>query len=102
MASEGAMDSAWPARIGAIVFVAVAITAAAIEAARQDTPVAPPMVPASPMLAAADPLRQDKRRCQLMGQAAAGDEACLRVWAQSRDRFLGAGIAPARSADQGR
>jgi conjugative transfer region protein TrbK len=96
------MESAWPARIGAIVFVAVAITAAAIEAARQDTPVAPPMVPASPLVAAADPLRQEQRRCQLMGQAAAADEACLRVWAETRDRFLGAGIAPARSASDGR
>lgn len=90
------------ARIGAIVFAALALTAAAIEATRQDTPVAPPMVPASPPVAAADPLRQDQRRCQLMGQAAAGDEACLRVWAETRDRFLRAGIAAARPANQGR
>ena len=96
------MEGAWPARIGAIIFVALAITTAAIEATRQEAPVAPPMVPASAVLAAADPLRQDQRRCQLMGQAAATDDACLRIWAESRNRFLGAGIAPARSADQGR
>ncbi len=94
------MESAWPARIGAIVFVALAITAAAIEAARQDTPVAPPTVPASPLVAAANPLRQDQRRCQLMGQAAAADEACLRVWAETRERFL-TGAAP-QLVEQGR
>jgi conjugative transfer region protein TrbK len=94
------MEGAWPARIGAIVFVALAITAAAIEATRQEAPATPPIVPASPLVAAADPLRQDQRRCQLMGQAAAVDEACLRVWAQSRDRFLGAGLAPAHSGER--
>ncbi len=92
------MEGAWPARIGAIVFVSLAITAAAIEATRQEMP--PQARPAPLREAAADPLRQDQRRCQLMGQAAAADEACLRIWSQTRERFL-TGVAP-RPADQGR
>jgi conjugative transfer region protein TrbK len=99
MASEGAMEGAWPARIGAIVFVALAITAAAIEATRKER--MPPLARPAPALeAAADPLRDEQRRCQLMGQAAAADDACLRVWAETRERFL-TGVAP-RPADQGR
>ncbi len=91
------MEGAWPARIGAIVFVSLAITAAAIEAARKEAPA--PARPAPMREAADDPLRAEQRRCQLMGQAAAGDEACLRVWAESRDRFLGARLAPAHSGE---
>jgi conjugative transfer region protein TrbK len=92
------MEGVWPARIGAIIFVALAITAAAIEATRQDIP--PPVRTALLREAAADPLRADQRRCQLMGQAAAGDDACLRVWAQTRERFL-TGAAP-QLVEQGR
>jgi conjugative transfer region protein TrbK len=86
------MESTWPARIGAIIFVALAITAAAIEATRKER--MPPLARTAPMSeAAVDPLRADQRRCQLMGQAAEADEACLRVWAQTRERFL-TGAAP--------
>jgi conjugative transfer region protein TrbK len=38
---------------------------------------------------ATDPLRAGQRRCQQLGQAAANDAGCLRVWAETRDRFLG-------------
>ncbi len=93
------MEGAWPARIGAIVFVALAITAAAIEASRKEQ--MPPLARPAPLRdAAADPLRAEQRRCQLMGQAAAGDDACLRVWAETRERFL-TGAAP-QTAGQGR
>ncbi len=92
------MESAWPARIGAIVFVAVAITAAAIEATWKEMPA--PVRTAPLREAAVDPLRADQRRCQLMGQAAAGDDACLRVWAETRERFL-TGAAP-QLVEQGR
>ena len=92
------MEGVWPARIGAIVFVALAITAAAVEATRKEMP-AP--VRTAPMREAADdPLRAEQRRCQLMGQAAAADDACLRVWAQTRERFL-TGAAP-RPTGEGR
>lgn len=36
-----------------------------------------------------DALREGQRRCQLLGQKAFNDAGCLRVWAETRDRFLG-------------
>ncbi|MEJ8570399.1 putative entry exclusion protein TrbK-alt [Microbaculum marinum] len=75
------------ARIGAIIFVAFAITATVIEMAREDEPVPP--APAPALAPATDPLRAEQRRCQQMGEAAARDPECLRVWAETRNRFLG-------------
>jgi conjugative transfer region protein TrbK len=76
------------ARIGAIVFVAVAITATAVEMGRKEKPSAsdPVRVVESSLR---DPLRDEQRRCQQLGQGAASDPVCLRVWAETRDRFLG-------------
>ncbi|KFI25442.1 putative entry exclusion protein TrbK-alt [Paenirhodobacter enshiensis] len=74
------------ARIAAIVFVAVAITAAIIEMTREEIPAPVPSAPA--LQAPADPLRLELRRCQELGEAAANDEDCLGVWAETRDRFL--------------
>lgn len=88
------MDGKLFARLGAIVFVAVAITATAIEMSRKEE--APP--PASVRQVqdtSADPLRAAQRRCQLLGEAAGRDAECLRVWAETRDRFLGVTPAPA-------
>ena len=88
------MDGKVLARIAAIVFVAVAITATIIEMTREEK--AGP-APAVPMLQpATDPLRLEQRRCQELGEAAANDATCLRVWAETRDRFLGR--SPAQSA----
>jgi len=82
------MEGKTLARIGAIVFVAVAITATAVEMTRkEEAPVAPVAVAAAP--AAADPLRDDLTRCQLLGEAAERDPSCLRTWAENRRRFLG-------------
>jgi conjugative transfer region protein TrbK len=66
----------------------VAVTATVIEMTRRDDP-APDVT--TPALASQtlDPLREGQRRCQRMGEAAANDAECLRVWAQTRDRFLG-------------
>ena len=75
------------ARIGAIVFVAFAITATVIELTRKDEPVRPVSTPA--LAPSADPLRAEQRRCQQMGEAAANEPECLRTWAETRDRFLG-------------
>ncbi len=75
------------ARIGAIVFVAFAITATVIEMTRKDEPVRPVSAPA--LAPSADPLRAEQRRCQQKGEAAARDPECLAVWAETRDRFLG-------------
>jgi len=81
------MDGRMLARLGAIVFVALAITATAIEMTRKQE--APATRPALVVTPSRDPLRENLRRCQLLGQAAAGDADCLRVWAETRDRFLG-------------
>ena len=75
------------ARIGAIIFVAFAITATVIQMTRKDEPVRPGSAPA--LAPSADPLRAAQRRCQQMGEAAARDPECLRTWAETRDRFLG-------------
>ena len=81
------MDGTVLARIAAIIFVSVAITAAVVEMSREEegqgvrpAPVAAPL---------ADPLRAEQRRCQELGEAAASNPDCLAVWAETRDRFLG-------------
>lgn len=89
------------ARIAAIVFVAIAITATVIEMTREEAPVPASTAPA--LQPSADPLRATLRRCQQLGVAAASDADCLAAWAESRDRFLGrtpASEAPQHSGDQ--
>ena len=89
------------ARIGAIVFVAIAITATVIEMTREEAPVPASTAPA--LQPPADPLRATLRRCQQLGEAAASDADCLAAWAENRDRFLGrtpASEAPQRPGDQ--
>ena len=81
------MDGKMLARLGAVVFVAIAVTATAIDMARKDEPSAPPAAPA--LRPPADPLRESLRRCQQLGEVAASDADCLAAWAESRDRFLG-------------
>ena len=87
------MDGKMLARLGAVVFVAIALTVTAIDMARKDEPSAP--LPASALQPPADPLRESLRRCQQLGEAAASDADCLAAWAESRDRFLGRTPAPA-------
>lgn len=87
------MDAKLVARLGAIVFVAFALTATAIEMARRDDE--PALAPRQHDRAApGDPLRAGQRRCQGLGEAAARDAECLRIWGETRERFLGAS-APA-------
>jgi conjugative transfer region protein TrbK len=86
------MDGKLFARIGAIVFVAAAVTATAIEMTRKEE--APDAAVLRPVQdTPTDPLRAAQRRCQLLGEAAARDTDCLRVWAETRDRFLGVTVA---------
>jgi conjugative transfer region protein TrbK len=93
-----AMDGKMLARIGAIVFVAIAITATAIEMTRKVEAPAPPPVRAVPP--AADPLREGQLRCQELGERAASDAECLRVWSETRARFLGRTPASPSSNDR--
>ncbi|KAB2726435.1 putative entry exclusion protein TrbK-alt [Brucella anthropi] len=95
------MDGKMLARLGAIIFVAFAITATVIELARKEEP---EPVRSTPVLQPpADPLRQSLRRCQQMGEAAISNPDCLATWAESRDRFLGRTPAPhAPQSNEGR
>lgn len=86
------MDGKTLARIGAIVFVAVAITATVLELTRE--PQAPAETVSAPALtgsADTDPTRLELRRCQRLGEAAARDADCLAAWSENRQRFLGTG-----------
>ena len=81
------MDSKTLARIGAIAFIAVAITATVIELSRKEE--RPETAPSRLAHAGvADPLRDELFRCQSLGEAGPRDTACLRAWAKSRRRFL--------------
>ncbi|MFG1275200.1 putative entry exclusion protein TrbK-alt [Xanthobacter flavus] len=81
------MDGAMLARLGAVIFVAIAGTAAVLEMSREEK--APEPSPIRTVEAERDPLRDEQRRCQQLGEAAGQDAACLKIWAQTRDRFLG-------------
>lgn len=87
------MDGKMLARLGAIIFVAIAVTATVIEMTRKDEPA--PARPALALQPPSDPLRQSLRRCQKMGEAAVSDPDCLATWAENRDRFLRRTPAPA-------
>lgn len=93
------MDGKMLARLGAVVFVAIAITATAIEMTRKER--APVAEPARAVEITRDPLREGQRRCQQLGQAAASDPECMRVWAETRDRFLGRATTPSAQPAQG-
>ena len=81
------MDTSMLTRLGAVVFVAVAITAAAIEMTRKGQEPVPPTT-VWPGGAGADPLREELHRCALLGEAGGRDPGCLAAWARNRARFL--------------
>jgi conjugative transfer region protein TrbK len=81
------MDGKILARLGAIVFVALAITATVIDMTRKDAVPIDTSVP-SAVVPAADPLRAELTRCELLSEAAERDAACLHAWAENRRRFL--------------
>ena len=87
------MDGKMLARVGAVVFVAVAVTATAIEMTRKEEPTED--FSTRIIEPRRDPLREAQRRCQQLGATAANDAECLRVWAETRDRFLGRSPVPA-------
>ncbi len=87
------MDTKLLARIGAVIFVAIAITMTAIEMIHP-APQGQDDRPAPVVTAATDPLLAELRRCQSIGQAGASDASCLRAWAENRRRFLAPGARP--------
>jgi conjugative transfer region protein TrbK len=72
--------------VGAVAFIAVALTATAIELTRPTVQLeafARPTVEPS-----IDPLASELMRCQGLGEAGPRDAACRAAWAESRKRFL--------------
>jgi len=88
------MDGKMLPRLGAIVFIAVAVTATAIEMSRDDEP-AESLTSSRPVAPPSDPLQGELVRCQSLGEAGARDQGCLRAWAESRRRFLQPGTPSA-------
>ncbi|MFW2829528.1 putative entry exclusion protein TrbK-alt [Sphingomonas sp. ID0503] len=87
------MDGKLLARIGAVVFVAVAITATAIEMTRKEA--TPERWPSGRTVEApADPLRDALVRCQALGEEGPRDPECRLAWAENRRRFLAPGARP--------
>ncbi|AZO55780.1 MULTISPECIES: putative entry exclusion protein TrbK-alt [unclassified Mesorhizobium] len=82
------MDAKSLARLAAVIFAAIAVTAAAVELARREEK-SVRAAPEAPATLSPNPLREGLRRCQILGGAALRDGDCLRLWAQQRDRFLG-------------
>jgi conjugative transfer region protein TrbK len=87
------MDGKLLARAGAGAFVAIAITATAVEVTRDKTP-ADALPPVPPVAQQDDPLRAELVRCQELGEAGSRDHDCLRSWAENRRRFLAPGARP--------
>lgn len=82
------MDGKILARIGAVVFVGVALTVAAIEMSSKDEEPDALATRGRPF-ASQDPLAAELLRCSGIGEAGPRDPGCLKAWAASRRRFLG-------------
>lgn len=80
-------------RLGAVAFVAIAITASVMEARMAPEPVGHDLTAVS-SAGSPDPLRAELVRCQSLGAAGADDHDCLRAWAENRRRFLAPGSRP--------
>ena len=89
------MDGKALVRITAGIFVAVAITATAVEMTRKDDKSGSPVLEAP--ATSQSPLREGLRRCQVLGEGALRDGGCLRLWTEQRDRFLSSKTPFARS-----
>lgn len=91
------MDGKTLARIGAVAFVALAITATAIDMNRSDPP-PDSALSKQPSIVRHDPLDEQLTRCSQAGEAGAADPQCLKAWADNRRRFLGQPPAPGEVA----
>ena len=95
------MDTKLFARIGAVIFIAIAITMTAIELSRGPDAGRDARRAERPAAVAADPLLAELQRCQMLGQGGATDQSCLRAWAENRRRFLTPGARPAARISDG-
>ncbi len=90
------MDGKTLARMVAVIFVAAAVTAAALGMSRKENRPAGEGAHTSAGLMP-NPLHDGLRRCQILGETALRDDGCARLWAEQRDRFLGLKEPPRRS-----
>lgn len=81
------MDTKLFARIGAVAFVAIAITMSALQLREERVPPVPEVVDVTDP--DSDPLPEQLRQCNAMGEAATRDPICHAAWAEKRRRFLG-------------
>lgn len=95
------MDTKLLARIGAVIFIAIAITMTAIELSHVPEAGRNEGRAERPAAVAVDPLLAELQRCQLLGQAGAADQSCMRAWAENRRRFLSPGAKPAARIKDG-
>jgi conjugative transfer region protein TrbK len=79
------METKTIARIGAVAFIAVVLTATALQ--MRDTP-PPPTEFIALDEEGIDLLAAELQRCQSLGAAGANDATCLRAWAKNRSRFF--------------
>lgn len=77
-------------RLGIGALVLTAILATLLEISRQSEMVIEPV----PAQNTSDPARAELRRCQEIGEAAMQDDACLKAWAENRQRFMSPEPAP--------
>ncbi|PZP54106.1 MAG: hypothetical protein DI595_01320 [Agrobacterium fabrum] len=91
------MDGKMFARLGAVVFVGVAITATVIELTRKEEEPEVHSLAVRPGVDV-DALQRQLRGCRDIGEAAIRDPACLKLWAANRDRFLGQNPEAPRTA----
>ena len=81
------MDTKLFARIGAVVFVAVALTMTALQL--REEPKAAPTEVITVFEPDSDPLPAKLRACAAMGETALAASDCRAAWAEKRRRFLG-------------
>jgi len=92
------VDSKTLVRIAAVIFGAIAISAAAVEMTRKGDKTGSAVLEAP--VTSRSPLREGLRHCQVLGEAALRDSGCLRLWAEQRDRFLGSKAPFANSTSE--
>ena len=93
------MDTKLFARIGAIAFVAVAITMSALQLREERKP--EPIEAVTVNEPDGDPLPEMLRLCSELGQLAETTNECRQAWAENRRRFLAPGARPMERFPQG-
>lgn len=86
------MDTKLFARIGAVAFVAIALTTTALQLREERKPELTEAVTVNEP--DGDPLPEMLRLCSELGQLAETTNECRQAWAENRRRFLAPGARP--------